>query len=78
MQLVKWSYTKKYNIKGVFDSHPNSLVIFRQIKNYYFIYTVNWDSGDPPVTRADLEEMECLLNCEMGTIDFYRKRKAFS
>ncbi|OCA90772.1 hypothetical protein A8F94_02535 [Bacillus sp. FJAT-27225] len=77
MRLVKWSFTKRYNIKGIFDTHPNSLVIFRQIKDYYFIYTVKWDITDPPVNRANLEQMEYLLNVEMGTIEYYQQRKAF-
>ncbi|WML47944.1 hypothetical protein RCG23_21965 [Neobacillus sp. PS3-34] len=75
MLLLRWSYTKKYNIKGIFDNFPSSPVIFRQIKDYYFVYRVHWDANDPPVGRSDLEQMELLLNEELGTIDFYLQRK---
>lgn len=74
LKLLKWSYTKKYNIKAYFDLFPNSPVIFRQIKNYYFVYTVKWDDHDPIVKRTDLEEMEILLNTELDTYSFYLNR----
>ncbi|ALC90267.1 hypothetical protein AM500_11090 [Bacillus sp. FJAT-18017] len=77
MKLLHWSYTKRYNLKGIFDTHPNSTVLFRQIKDYYFIYTVKWDLLDPPVKRDDLDMMEILMNTEMGTFEHYRKRKAY-
>ncbi|RHW42211.1 hypothetical protein D1B31_06165 [Neobacillus notoginsengisoli] len=76
MKLVSWSYTKKYNIKAIFDKFPCSLVIFRQIKEYYFVYTIKWNPLDPQVRRADLENMETLLNSELGTLENYQKRKA--
>jgi hypothetical protein len=77
MKLTKWSYTNRYNIKALFDMYPNSLVIFRQIKNYYFVYTVQWSLKDPVVTKNALEEMELLLNQEIGTDKEYRQRKHF-
>ncbi|CAM4002237.1 hypothetical protein [Mesobacillus thioparans] len=77
MKLTRWSYTKRYNIKAYFDIFPNSVVVFRKIKDYYFVYTVNWGMNDPVVTKSALEEMELLLNSEMGTLDGYRLRKAF-
>lgn len=77
MKLTKWSYTKRYNIKALFDMYPNSLVIFRQIKNYYFVYTVQWSFKDPVVTKNALEEMEILLNQEIGTDKEYRQRKHY-
>ncbi|RDU36515.1 hypothetical protein DRW41_13375 [Neobacillus piezotolerans] len=77
MRLVSWAYTKKYNIKALFDEFPSSTVIFRQIKEYYFIYTIKWHHADPPVKRADLEEMERLLNLELGTYEGYLRRKVF-
>jgi hypothetical protein len=77
MKLTKWSYTKRYNIKAHFDDYPNSVVIFRQIKDYYFVYTVKWAISDPVVTKRSLEEMEWLLNTELGTLDGYRLRKVF-
>jgi len=77
MKLTKWSYTKRYNIKALFDMYPNSLVLFRQIKNYYFVYSVQWSFKDPVVTKNALEEMELLLNQEIGTDKEYRQRKHF-
>lgn len=76
MKLTKWSYTKRYNIKAQFDDFPDSVVVFRQIKDYYFVYTVNWSMSDPVVLKHALEEMEWLLNKELGTQESYRLRKA--
>jgi hypothetical protein len=77
MKLIRWSYTKRYNIKAHFDVFPNSVVIFRKIKEYYFVYSVNWSISDPVVPKAALEEMERLLNMELGTLESYRQRKFF-
>jgi diacylglycerol kinase (ATP) len=76
MNLVKWSYTKRYNIKAIYAEFPNSNVIFRRIHNYYFIYIVNWSEKDLPVTKVHLENMEQLLNDELETGHFYRNRKS--
>ncbi|MEK4027109.1 MULTISPECIES: hypothetical protein [Bacillaceae] len=76
MKLKRWTYSRRYNIKAVFDKFPNSNVIFRTINQFYFIYIVNWSEKDPVVTREDLEQMEKLLNEEMGTALFYRYRKS--
>lgn len=77
MKLLKWSYTKRYNIKAQYDEFPNSIVIFRKIKEYYFVYTVNWSMSDPIVSKNALEEMEWLLNKELGTQDGYLQREYF-
>lgn len=77
MKLTKWSYTKRYNIKAQFDVFPNSVVIFRQIKDYYFVYTVNWSLTDPVVSKTALGEMEWLLNKELGTLESYNLRNFF-
>ncbi|WP_210365197.1 hypothetical protein [Bacillus sp. REN3] len=77
MNLIRWSYTKRYNIKAKFDTFPNSAVLFRQIKNYYFVYSVKWSTMDSVVTKKDLEKMELLLNRELGTEDGYRHRSQF-
>lgn len=74
MKMLKWSYTKRYNIKARFDQFPHSTVIFRKIKDYYFIYTISWSEEDNIVKRQHLKEMEMLLNKELGTIEFYLKR----
>lgn len=78
MELLQWSYTKKYNILAMFNPFSHSKVIFRQIKDYYFVYTVHWSSRDPVVTRKDLETMEILLNRELGTEQAYLKRLAYN
>lgn len=76
MKLISWTYTKRYNIKAVFDLFPQSNVIFRLIHKYYFIYIVNWSEKDQPVKKSDLEKMELLLNDELGTGQFYRNRRS--
>ncbi|MGG3449438.1 diacylglycerol/lipid kinase family protein [Domibacillus aminovorans] len=76
MNLIKWFYTKRYNIKAIYAEFPNSTVIFRPINRYYFVYNVNWSENDPPVTKENLEQMEQGLNDELGTGHFYRNRKS--
>ncbi|MBM6618175.1 hypothetical protein [Bacillus suaedaesalsae] len=76
MLLLQWGYTKKYNIKAIFDYCPNSTVIFRQIQDYYFVYIVNWSEPDPIIDRDNLVLMEQLLNKELGTLEAYEKRKS--
>lgn len=78
MELLDWSYTRHNNIKARFEPFVQSTVIFRQIKDYYFIYTVHWSDSDPVVKRGDLEEMELLLNREIGTEHSYKNRLAYS
>ncbi|MES1039638.1 MULTISPECIES: hypothetical protein [Peribacillus] len=75
MQLVKWSYMRRYNIKAIFDQFPNSPVIFRKIREYYFVYTIHWTAADGPIGIKELEEMEQLLNRELGTELQYLYRK---
>ncbi|MGE7768539.1 hypothetical protein [Peribacillus sp. NPDC096540] len=76
MQLVKWNYMRHYNIKAIFDQFPNSPVIFRKIRDYYFIYTIQWTAADAPVGTKELEEMEKLLNRELGTeLQYLYRRK---
>lgn len=77
MELLDWSYTKKYNIKASFSPFIHSQVIFRQIKDYYFVYTVRWSEKDPVVNRTHLEEMELQINRVLGTEEDYRSRIAF-
>jgi len=76
MELLDWGYTRRYNIKAYFSKFPHSLVVFRQIKDYYFVYQVHWKELDPVVTRDDLEEMELLLNQELGLEKAYLNRKS--
>ncbi|WP_456272131.1 hypothetical protein [Bacillus sp. AK031] len=76
LKLEKWSYSRRFNIKATFDTLPHSTVLFRRIKDYYFIYNVYWSSQDPIVTRQDLEAMELLLNRELGSEEQYNRRKS--
>jgi diacylglycerol kinase (ATP) len=76
MELLDWTYTRKYNIKAHFSKFPHSIVVFRSIKDYYFVYQVNWSDKDPVVLRDDLEEMELLLNRELNLEDGYLQRKS--
>lgn len=78
MELLDWSYTRHYNIKARFGPFLHSTVIFRQIKDYYFIYTIHWSDLDPVVEREHLEKMEILMNRELGTEHSYFKRLAFT
>ncbi|MGM0847196.1 MAG: hypothetical protein ACQEUT_19745 [Bacillota bacterium] len=78
MELIRWSYSKRFNIKASFDRFPNSTVLFRKIKGYYFVYNVFWSSADPIVTRSDLIEMELLLNRDLGSEDEYINRRSLT
>lgn len=75
MNLLHWSYMKRHQVKALYDTFPNSPVIFRKIKSYYFIYYVEWSPLDQPVHTPDLEAMELLLNREFNHEDNYLGRK---
>ncbi|WP_419883317.1 hypothetical protein ACN6MY_06980 [Peribacillus sp. B-H-3] len=76
MKLLKWSYLRRNTIKTSFDIYPNSPVIFRRIRNYYFVYNVQWSYPDPAVNEAELRDMELLLNQELGFDEGYKNRKS--
>lgn len=76
MNLLDWSYGRRYQIKAVFSKFPNSTVIFRSFPSYYFIYTVRWSEDDPVVTREDLKKMELILNDMLGLVENYQNRRA--
>ncbi|WOV89002.1 hypothetical protein QWT69_07830 [Sporosarcina oncorhynchi] len=78
MELVHWEYWRKYQIKGVFDRFPTTVVIFRQVKNYYFIYSMSGLDETVIPTRKDYVQMEYLLNKELGSLPAYRKRFVFT
>ncbi|MED1749945.1 MAG: hypothetical protein ACQEUO_05695 [Bacillota bacterium] len=77
MDILKHSYRKKGQIEFVFDDFPHSPAVLTPIRHYYFARYVKWSRHDPPVTRNDLEEMEILANTMLGTLQDYRKRKAY-
>ncbi len=73
---MKWEFTKRHGIKAQFDKLPNSIVIFRSINYYYFVYSIDWSENDQVVTRGDLEEMGLLMNRELGKEGEYLNRKS--
>ncbi|PLT31535.1 hypothetical protein [Peribacillus deserti] len=78
MNLLRWSYSKRNHIRASFDSYPNTLVIFRRIRGYYFAYTMDWSPDDPTVSKEDLENMELLLNRELGSeVEYLARRSIF-
>ncbi|WP_147804983.1 hypothetical protein [Alkalicoccus halolimnae] len=76
MELIDWSYGRRYQIKALFSRFPNSTVIFRSFPSYYFIYTVRWSESDPVVKREDLEQMERILNDMLGLLENYETRRS--
>ncbi|MEH3000504.1 MULTISPECIES: hypothetical protein [Bacillus] len=77
MDILKHSYRKKGQIECWFDEFPHSSAVLTPIRHYYFVRYVKWSRHDPPVTRKDLEKMEILANTMLGTLQDYRKRKAY-
>lgn len=76
MRLLHWSYARKYQLKGVFDLFPDTIVTFRKINGYYFIRTMTGLDPHWLPTREHYAEMECLLNNELGTLSEYQNRRA--
>ncbi|MCY8960450.1 hypothetical protein [Bacillus atrophaeus] len=76
MNILLYSYKKRGEIQFVFEGWPHSKVIMAPIKGYYFVRLIRWSGRDPIVTRHDLEKMEWAANQYLGTVPFYRKRKA--
>jgi len=76
LKLVQWSYTKKYQVKAIFDKFPEMIIIFRTIGSYYFVFTTKGTGSDVFPTRKDYVEMELLLNEEMQTLPYYISRKS--
>ncbi|MFC7395285.1 hypothetical protein [Scopulibacillus cellulosilyticus] len=78
MKLLDWQFTRRRGIKAIFDEFPNSVVIFRLINHFYFVYTIDWSKDDRIVTKADLDKMGILINRELGTEQGYLNRKSNS
>lgn len=76
MKLFHWSYTRKYQIKGIFDTFPDTVVVFRQINGYYFINTMKGLNPIDLPTRKHYVQMEYLINKELGTLPAYKNRRA--
>ncbi|MGR3762669.1 hypothetical protein [Rossellomorea sp. NS-SX7] len=75
MNLIKWGFTRRNSIKAEYDLFPHSLVILRKIRTFYFVYQVHWSSLDPVVETHHLEEMELLVNRELGYEQYYLRRR---
>ncbi|MET1014945.1 MAG: hypothetical protein ABWX61_10635 [Paenisporosarcina sp.] len=75
MNLIQWSYTKKYQIKAIFNEFPDTIFIFRSIGSYYFIYTTKGILSEVGPTRHDYVKMELLLNLELNSLPAYLNRK---
>ncbi|WP_245807805.1 hypothetical protein [Halobacillus massiliensis] len=76
IELVKWSYSGIKKVRGYFSKFPHSVIYFRRARSYYLVYTLDWDERDPVMTEGDREEMQVLLNEELGHISAYKKRKS--
>ncbi|WP_244199495.1 hypothetical protein [Halobacillus trueperi] len=76
MQLVRWSYSRRKMVRGYFDKFPHSTVYFRRIRRFYIVYMVDWDEVDPLVSQEDREEMQHLINEELGRLKEYEQRKS--
>ena len=68
MKLLQWSYAQKYQIKAIFDSFPDMIIIFRSVGNYYFVFTTKGIVSTASPTRKDYVEMELLLNLELDKL----------
>ncbi|AQQ53497.1 hypothetical protein [Planococcus lenghuensis] len=75
MRLEMWSYTRRYQIKAIFNVFPHVTVLFRQIGGYYFIFSMKGLTKDHLPGRKEYVQMEYLLNKELGLYDNYRQRK---
>ncbi|WP_226583887.1 hypothetical protein [Halobacillus litoralis] len=63
-------------VRGYFDKFPHSTIYFRRIRRFYIVYMVDWDERDPIVMAKDREEMQQLLNRELGREKEYEQRKS--
>jgi hypothetical protein len=76
MNLIQWSYSKKYQIKAIFDEYPDTIFIFRSISSYYLLFTTKGILSDVGPTRFDYVKMELLLNMELDSLPAYLNRKS--
>ncbi|EPD53963.1 hypothetical protein MHH33_09925 [Paenisporosarcina sp. FSL H8-0542] len=76
MKLIQWSYTKRYQVKAIFDEFPNMILVFRTIGSYYFIFTTKGSIDNRYPTRKDYVEMELLVNEQLQTLQSYINRKS--
>ncbi|MFD1203703.1 MULTISPECIES: hypothetical protein [Sporosarcina] len=77
MKILQWEYTRKYQVKCIFDEFPETVFLFRRVKDYYFLFSMNGLNKNAIPERKDYVRMEYLLNKELCTLDSYRNRSAF-
>ena len=76
MKLIQWSYTKRYQVKAIFDKFPDMILIFRTVGSYYFVFTTIGTVSHSHPTRKDYVEMELLINEQLQTLPAYIQRKS--
>ena len=67
---------RRNQVKGLFDCFPEAVIIFKRIRNFYYIYSAEWKGRPQLIAKQQLEEMEYLLNKEMGFLRGYLQRKS--
>jgi hypothetical protein len=77
MKLLDWKYTRKYQVKCVFDKFPETVFIFRQVKDYYFLFSMSGLDRNAIPSRKDYVQMEYQLNKELCLLEAYRQRSVF-
>lgn len=77
MKLLHWEYTRKYQVKCIFDEFPHTVFIFRKIKDYYFLFSMTGLDKQAVPTEKDYVQMEYTLNKELYSLDAYRQRSVF-
>ncbi|SIT80866.1 hypothetical protein [Edaphobacillus lindanitolerans] len=76
MKLMQWAYTRKYQVKAVFDDFPETVFLFRRIGEYYFLFSSRGGEYGRLPERHDYAVMEELVNGELGTLHQYRNRRS--
>ncbi|GEN82657.1 hypothetical protein SLU01_09690 [Sporosarcina luteola] len=77
MKLLHWEYTRKYQVKGIFDEFPETVFLFRRVKDYYFLFSMSGLDQHAIPSKKDYVRMEYILNKELYSLDAYRQRKVF-
>ncbi|MET3574875.1 hypothetical protein ACFFIY_10355 [Bhargavaea ullalensis] len=76
MKLMQWAYTRKYQVKALFDDFPETVFLFRRIGDYYFLYSSRGGEYGMLPERRDYTAMEELVNEELGTLNHYQNRRS--
>lgn len=65
-------------VRAYFDRFPNSTIYLRRVRRFYIVYSLDWHADDPLVNKEDREEMQELVNRELGREKEYNQRKSRS